>query len=206
MKSILGESFDALRAKSFKQKRISNATEEKANRRNLWKESLKSVFIFTVIVFLLWLLLSFVISPYTLKSNFMGQDFPKGKRVWLLREGLFQHAYRNQDLVLVELSPDLDLSLFSQSQGLSKVEMLYRVVAQPFDVVELKEDKVYVNGNLLEEAYLKGALTHMDKLKYQRVVLGENDYFVLGDDRENALDSRFFGPITREEILGKIFP
>lgn len=206
MKSILGEPFDALRAKSFKQKRISNATEEKANRRNLWKESLKSVFIFTVIVFLLWLLLSFVISPYTLKSNFMGQDFPKGKRVWLLREGLFQHAYRNQDLVLVELSPDLDLSLFSQSQGLSKVEMLYRVVAQPFDVVELKEDRVYVNGNLLEEAYLKGALTHMDKLKYQRVVLGENDYFVLGDDRENALDSRFFGPITREEILGKIFP
>ena len=80
-----------------------------------------------------------------------------------------------------------------------------RVIALPKDEIEITEDgEVKVNGTVLKESYVKTE-TYGEELTYPYEV-PENSYFVLGDNRENSLDSRYrtIGPVKQDEILGKV--
>lgn len=81
-----------------------------------------------------------------------------------------------------------------------------RVIAAAGDSVYLKEGSVYVNGRKLEEPYLAPGtptFTH-SQLQEQLFKCGRDQYFVLGDNRNNSIDSRTYGPIPRQNILGQI--
>lgn len=207
MKSILGEPFDVLRKKTFKQKRITNAQEEKANRRNLWKESLKSLLALVLIFMVLLMVEAFFLTRYTVKQSFMEPSLRNGSQVWLVREGLIKLPYHYGDKVLVDLRHLVQTDLFpTQTSTLKHQESVYRIIAKPYDTFEIKMGQIYVNQKPIVEPYLDHSRTEVDQLKYQNLVLGEDDYMVLGDARLEAIDSRFFGPVNRKEILGKIFP
>ena len=81
-----------------------------------------------------------------------------------------------------------------------------RVVGIPGDTISLKDDKVYLNGEELQEPYTSVDYTLPENggLEWQ---LSENEYFVMGDNRlEGASnDSRNFGPISKDEIVGHAF-
>lgn len=81
-----------------------------------------------------------------------------------------------------------------------------RVVGIPGDTISLKDDKVYLNGEQLQEPYTSVDYTLPENggLEWQ---LLENEYFVMGDNRlEGASnDSRNFGPISKDEIVGHAF-
>lgn len=81
-----------------------------------------------------------------------------------------------------------------------------RVVGIPGDTISLKDDKVYLNGEELQEPYtsVDYTLPGFDGVEWQ---LSENEYFVMGDNRlEGASnDSRNFGPISKDEIVGHAF-
>jgi signal peptidase I len=86
-------------------------------------------------------------------------------------------------------------------------DFIKRVVGLPGETVEVKENHLYINGQVLDEPYiptdfetLPGAFT-----KNKPVTLAENEYFVVGDNRPYSSDSRAWGPITRDEIVGKAF-
>lgn len=86
-------------------------------------------------------------------------------------------------------------------------DFIKRVVALPGETVEIKGEHIYVNDQQLDEPYipsdfetLPGAFT-----KSRKVTLAENEYFVVGDNRPYSSDSRAWGPITRDEIVGKAF-
>jgi signal peptidase I len=86
-------------------------------------------------------------------------------------------------------------------------DFIKRVLALPGDTVEIKNDSVIVNGQTLNEPYipdeyeiLPGAYT-----KNRAVTLGPNEYFVSGDNRPYSSDSRAWGPITKDEIVGRAF-
>ena len=81
-----------------------------------------------------------------------------------------------------------------------------RIIAAEGDRVELKAGKVYVNGVRLNEPYL---LPNTPTFPYftkneQSVMLGKDQYFVLGDNRSNSADSRTYGPVSRRSILGLV--
>ena len=79
-----------------------------------------------------------------------------------------------------------------------------RIIGMPGETVEISEDGgIYINGELLEEEYGYG-ITQPQKMA-EPVVLGENEYFVLGDNREVSLDSRYkeVGNIPRSIIIGR---
>ena len=81
-----------------------------------------------------------------------------------------------------------------------------RVIAKPGDSVLFKNGSVYVNGDLLREPYLApGTYTFLySKNHEQMITLGHGQYFVLGDNRTKSVDSRSYGPVPRENILGQV--
>ena len=81
-----------------------------------------------------------------------------------------------------------------------------RIVAAAGDSILLKDGDVFVNGKKLEEPYLLPGTTTIPGSSSQELsfTCGRNQYFVLGDNRKNSVDSRAYGPVPRANILGLI--
>lgn len=82
----------------------------------------------------------------------------------------------------------------------SAQEFIKRVVALPAETVEGRGGHVYVNGRLLEEPYLPSGAVTTD---FPPVRVGEGQLWVMGDNRPNSSDSRVFGPIERQTVVGR---
>ena len=74
-----------------------------------------------------------------------------------------------------------------------------RVIGLPNDKIEIKDGRVLVNGQTVNEPYTQGATA-----PNRSWTLSDNQYFVMGDNRLNSLDSRIFGAISRSDILYKV--
>ena len=81
-----------------------------------------------------------------------------------------------------------------------------RIIATPGDSILLKDGSVYVNGRKLNEAYLAPGMPTFTDSKYRNelILCGKDQYFLLGDNRLNSIDSRAYGPVSRANILGPI--
>jgi signal peptidase I len=81
-----------------------------------------------------------------------------------------------------------------------------RVVALPGESLFFKNGRLFVNGKELDEPYLPyGVKTFTpEKVQEEMIACGKDRYFVLGDNRNNSFDSRFYGPVARQNILGVV--
>lgn len=87
----------------------------------------------------------------------------------------------------------------------SDILVVKRIIATPGDTIQLRDDGVYVNGTLLREPYVPAsAYTHARRMGERIQTLGPNEYFVMGDNRLVSLDSRWYGPVPRNLILGTV--
>lgn len=99
-----------------------------------------------------------------------------------------------------------DIIAFKHKEGSKTVFFIKRIIGVPGNTVEIKNGDVYVNEELIEEEYLpKDLETLTPDGKDIRILLDEDQYFVLGDNRNNSLDSRFpsVGIVTKEQIISK---
>jgi signal peptidase I len=80
-------------------------------------------------------------------------------------------------------------------------DLIKRVIALPGETIESREGQVYIGGRLLSEPYLpRGTQT----LNLPLRTIPADQYFVMGDNRTNSEDSRYFGPISKDLIVGKM--
>jgi signal peptidase I len=91
-------------------------------------------------------------------------------------------------------------------------DFIKRVIGLPGDVVELRAKKVYVNGQPTDEPYVHyltpagsgGEVTSADvRETYGPVTVPADQYFVMGDNRDNSQDSRYWGYLPRDHVKGK---
>jgi signal peptidase I len=78
-------------------------------------------------------------------------------------------------------------------------DFIKRVIAVPGDTVEIKQGRVFVNGQFVDEAYINEVGNYTSAA--QKIQPGE--YFVLGDNRNNSSDSHVWGTVPRDNIIGK---
>ena len=91
-------------------------------------------------------------------------------------------------------------------------DFIKRVIGLPGDMIELKSKKVYVNGQALDEPYVHfltpaavgSEVTSADvRENYGPVTVPPDQYFVMGDNRDNSQDSRYWGYLPRHYVKGK---
>ncbi len=80
-----------------------------------------------------------------------------------------------------------------------------RIIGLPGETIQIIGDRIFINGELLEENYGKDPITNSG-IASEPLQLADDEYFVLGDNREISLDSRYseVGPVKRELIEGKV--
>jgi signal peptidase I len=79
--------------------------------------------------------------------------------------------------------------------------LVKRIVGLPGETIEIDEGIVFVNGNPLDESFPH----HMVQYDMEPITLGALNYFVLGDNRGNSNDSRSFGSVNHEDIVGRVW-
>jgi len=111
---------------------------------------------------------------------------------WLERYSYLVRAPQRNDIVAVRDPQDNTL-------------IVKRIIATPGQFVCLKNGKVYVDGQLLKEPYLlPGTPTYAYDRNGNEFISFGDKYFVMGDNRNVSLDSRIFGAVPRQDILGKV--
>lgn len=87
------------------------------------------------------------------------------------------------------------------SQGGDSKDYIKRVVGLPGETVDVRDNHVYINGREIEEPYISTPTTCGGQ--YCHITLGHDQYYVLGDNRTASSDSRFWGPVSADKIIGK---
>jgi signal peptidase I len=87
------------------------------------------------------------------------------------------------------------------SEGGDAKDFIKRVIGKPGDTVDVQNNVITVNGQAVEEPYIKQQTDCAGQ--YCHVQLGPDQYYVMGDNRGNSSDSRRWGPVQANKIIGK---
>lgn len=132
----------------------------------------------------------FVVKPFYIPSPSMNPTLVKGDRV-LVNRFIYHFTEPERGDVIVfhpPVAPEEDY--------------IKRVVGVGGDMVSVHDEKLYVNGDPQEEPYLNNGKIDGE---YPEEKVPSGYVFVMGDNRNNSGDSRVFGPVEREAILGEAF-
>ncbi len=110
-----------------------------------------------------------------------------------------QRIVVNKASYMVDQPQRGDIVVFRPPQNVGSTPFIKRIIGLPGDTVEIKKGIVYVNGYPLDEPYIEDAPAYT---LTKEEITGEN-YFVLGDNRNNTSDSHVWGTVPQTNIIGK---
>ncbi len=92
-----------------------------------------------------------------------------------------------------------DIVVLYAPEGKKEV-LVKRVIGLPGEKIEVKNGYVYINGELMEEKYIKEKPTY----ELEETEIPPDSYFLLGDNRNESEDSSTWGPVQKDFIIGKV--
>ncbi len=166
-------------------------------KKKVMKEILETGIYLLVVLLLTWALTTFVIQRTRVKGTSMENTLMDGDNLFVDKI-----SYRFRD-------PErFDIIVFPFRYE-DKVFYVKRIIGLPGETVQIDEQgNIYIDGEILEETYGKEVIRpEFIGRAAEPVVLGEDEYFVMGDNRNNSSDSRteVVGNINRKDIIGKVW-
>jgi signal peptidase I len=116
-------------------------------------------------------------------------------------------AIKNGDRIFIVAQGEIkrgDIVSFLYPRDKKKI-FLKRVIGLPGEKVEFTDGKVKINGEVIEEPYLDPQLNARGDNDRPEVSIPSDEYFVMGDNRDNSADSRMWGNVNKDLILGKYY-
>ncbi|RCW50211.1 signal peptidase I [Paenibacillus prosopidis] len=160
-----------------------------ARQTNRWVREIREwVVSLAVAVIVALLFQTYVYAQSEVQNVSMQNTLVAGQRLIEDKWSYLFHEPRHGDIVIIN-GPESD------------VRLVKRVIALPGDVIDINNGEVFLNGERLEEPYVKGQT--FEGVVEVPFTLGAEQFFVMGDNREHSLDSRALGPIAKPSIEGR---
>ena len=150
------------------------------------------VLIITAIV-VAWLIKTFIVQPFYIPSSSMEPTLLPGDRV-LVSKLSYRFAEPKPGNVVVFIAPE--------PQGVVETDFIKRIVAISGMRVEETNGRLLIDGKVQDEPFTR---PDNPTNNYGPSTVPANKVFVMGDNRGNSKDSRYFGPINRDDLVGKAF-
>lgn len=182
------------------------------------KAGLKEIIETVVFVVVMVILIRFFIGEIRwIPSGSMKPTLVEGDRIFVERVSRFFEAPKHGDIMVFyppsEPLAQNPLAIFERLTGFFCKDIAYikRVIGLPGDKILIKPDfdgkyGVYVNGKRLKEEYILDDYDYIpcsEKMYCGPFTVPKNNYFMLGDNRGNSQDSRFWGFLPKERFVGK---
>lgn len=127
-----------------------------------------------------------VVQNFKVEGASMEPSLHTGQYLFINKAEYFFHSPERGDVVV-----------FRYPQDPSR-DFIKRVVGLPGEAVSIRSGKVFINDLLLDDPFSQGTGSRDGEWK-----LGPDQYFVMGDNRAQSSDSRFWGPVPRDNVIGK---
>lgn len=138
--------------------------------------------ILTIIIFIAMTIFNFNYTLVCVSGNSMNPNFTDGNV--LLAERNYNQLYRF-DVVVIS------------SNNAHRI-VIKRIIGLPGDIIEYKDNQLFVNGEYVEDIYGSGITNDL------KITVDKDKYFCLGDNREKSNDSRKYGLFSKDEIFAKV--
>lgn len=164
--------------------------DEKKEIKKDFKYYVKEIVPYILIIILVLLFKRFVVSPVNVIGTSMYDTLYDGDIMILNETAYYFNDIKRFDIVVVKAKDEL---------------IIKRVIGLPGEKIKYEKGKLYINGK-----YVKENFTHDGTDDFAEIEIGKNKYFVMGDNRDNSMDSRYFGAFDKKYIRGKtnltVFP
>ncbi len=140
----------------------------------------------------------FLIQPFYVKGASMEPTFYDREYLIIDEIGYRLHPVQRGDIIVFRYPKD------------PQEYFIKRVIGLPGEKVEIKDGQVYIynqqykDGVALDETYLSSTVKTFANTGTESVTLGPNEYYVLGDNRNESKDSRSFGPVDKSFLIGRV--
>jgi signal peptidase I len=146
------------------------------------------------------LLQAFVVQPFSVPGNEMSPALQAGDRILVVKSSLLEGSIRSGQIVVFHAPRSLPCTITEVGGG----DLVLRVVAVPGQTIWSVGETIFVDGRPLHEpGWYSRQSGQVGSTPVPATTLARNQYFLLGDNRANACDSRAFGPIPRSSIVGE---
>ncbi len=195
-----------------KSQKEDNKSSKTMSRKQILKEWGKTI----LIPLFLFLSISYVVPTFAaenaqISGDSMESNYHDGENVVADKIVYKATGLDRYDVILFypygRITDDSPIGYFKRRfQGVEEQCYIKRVIGLPGETVQIIDSDIYINGKVVTENYGKEPIEDPGLAK-NAITLGEDEYFVLGDNRNDSTDSRIIGPIKEESICGKVlFP